>query len=255
MKTRRRLQFLPHLQLMLLGVAFAEVAVAVPLITDTDSFGVVYTLWSDGVNHGTAADLTYDLFITANTAGFGTSSHGVNYTDANAYINDISVLANAAPNNLSRTTGPGDITDLSLWTNITGGQNSNGCNGNGAKFDCAYSSAGGNQPPTGPGALMSSTMTNPNLGPGVLEWEFILHFATGTIDPLSFATNGSHLKVDYFGFDNTGAYNFIGQISDDVTINQPPPNRVPEPGSLALLSALAVGLGITKTLRRGDRPN
>ena len=190
MKTRRRLKFAAHLQLILLGVVLMEVAVAGPLITHTDSYGIVYTLSSDGVNHGTAADPTYDLFITANTAGFSASSHGVNYTNANAYINDITVLANSAPNSLSTTTGPGDITNPSLWTNVPGGQNSNGCNGSGANFDCAYSSAGAN-PPTGPGVLMGSTMTNPNnLGPGVLEWEFILHFAAGSPDPLSFATDG-----------------------------------------------------------------
>ena len=255
MKPRQGFWFARRLQLMLFGLLFAELALAGPLITDTDSFGVVYTLTSDGLNHGTAVDPTYDLFITANTAGFNTSSHGVTYTNANAYINDISVLASATPNSLSRTTGPGDIANPLLWTNVPGGQNSNGCNGNGADFDCAYSSAGGNNPPTGPGVLMGSTMTNPNLGPGVLEWEFILHFGTGTINPLDFAANGSHLKVDYYGFDNVGAYNFIGQISDDVTINRTrPPQSIPEPGSLALLGALALGLSAMKTLRRGRRP-
>jgi hypothetical protein len=251
-----RIQFAAQVLLTLMSLALGTIAIAGPIISNTDSFGVIYTLSSDNINHGTAANPTYDLFITANTSGFSTLHNGVNYTYANAYINDISVLANATPNNLSRTLGPGNFTDFSLWTNVPGGQNSNQCDGSGMHFDCAFFSTGGN-PTTGPGVLMSSTMTNPaNPTAGILEWEFILHFAAGTVDPLSFAPGGSHLKVDYFGFANggtTGAYNFIGQISDNVTINGPPSTSVPEPGSLALLGALALGFGVTKKLRQAVR--
>lgn len=231
------------------GLAFSGIATAAPIITHTDSFGVVYTLSSDGVNHGTAADPTYVLSVLADTTGFSASHGGTDFTNANAYINTITILALADPTNASTTFGPGDVSDPNLWVNVPGGQSSNGCNGNGGGFDCAYSIAGGNQPPTGPGVLMASTMTDPdNLGPGVLEWEFILHFAAGTTDPLSFDTDGSHLKVDYYGYvthrHGGASYDFIGQISDDVTINDDdggggPGGSAPEPETLALL-----GLGL-----------
>jgi PEP-CTERM motif len=248
---------------MVAVLVFAGSAIALP-ITHTDSFGIVWTLTSDGVNHGTTADPTYNLFVLANTTGFSTSSHSINFTYTNSYINFVSIQAATAPTSASTTLGPGDFTNASLWTNVTGGQNSNQCDGSGTNFDCAYSTAGGNSStgPTGPGVLMNTTQANPNNlgGAGFLEWEFILHFPANTTNPLSFATLGSHLKVDYYGYTpnhQTGGqdYSFIGQISDDVTINSSSGGggassggNIPEPATLAL-----VGLGLLAVAAMGSR--
>ena len=239
-----------------LGVALAACGTAhATLIQDTDNYGVVWTLESDGANHGTVANPLYDVFLFADTAGFTASHGGTNFTAANGYINDVTILANAGPTS-GTVLGPGDMSNGALWTNVLGGQNSSGCNNtSNTNFDCAYSTAGGN-PPTGPGILMSSSESNlaiPLVSGANLEWEFELGFAQGTADPLSFLTNGSHLKVDYDGY-QSGTYGFVGQISDNVTINDcsscSPPTSVPEPDTLALFGAALLGCALYVSHRR-----
>lgn len=240
------------------GIALGAFGTAhASLIQDTDSYGIVWTLESDGANHGTAANPLYDVFLFADTAGFTASHGGTNFDAANAYINDVTILANANPTS-GTVYGPGDMSNGALWMNVLGGQNSSGCNNtSNTNFDCAYSKAGGN-PPTGPGVLMNSSESNlamPLVSDANLEWEFELGFAQGTADPLSFSTNGSHLKVDYYGY-QSGTYGFVGQISDDVTINDcsgsrcTPPPSVPEPGTLALFGAGLFGCAVFFSRRR-----
>ena len=236
MTTRGKLQFAGQALLTLMALAFAETGIAGPLITQTDSFGVIYTLLSDNVKQptcpgGFSCDV-YDLFIIANALTSDLPEH--------AYISDITVQANAtllSPNRSRTGTVSPDGVDFRPWTNMLGGQNSNMCNGSekDKNFDCAHFS-----PDFGA-----------NLASGILELEFALSFPVGTNDPLSFALGGSHLKVNYFGLDNTP----IGQTDIAATINGPPSTTVPEPGSLALLGALALGFGITKKLRQGGRTN
>jgi len=239
------------LSILTLGTALAICGTAhATLMQDTDSFGIVWTLESDGANHGTTTSPLYDVFVFADTSGFTASHGGTSFDQTNAYINDITILANAGPSS-GAVYGPGDMSDSTLWTNVLGGQNSNGCNNtSNTNFDCAYSTSGGNPNPTGPGALMNSSESNlamPLVTGANLEWEFMLGFPSNTTDPLSFSTNGSHLKVDYYGYDQSG-YDFIGQISDDVTLNgcsscSPPPSA-PEPGTLALCGAALLGCAL-----------
>ncbi|TLY57234.1 MAG: PEP-CTERM sorting domain-containing protein [Gammaproteobacteria bacterium] len=247
--------------LLALGSAHALSGTAhADLITHTDSFGVVWSLESDGLNHGSVSAPVYDLFVYANPTGFHASSRGTNYTSSNAYINHVTVLANARPTS-AVTLGPGDMSNTKLWTNTLGGQNSNGCNStSNTDFDCAYATAGGNNPAKGPGVLMSSTESHlvTSAAPGsTLEWEYELGFAPGTKNPLGFENNESHLKVDYYGYatkKGVSTYGFIGQISDDVTINKCKPGarcrKVPEPTTFALFSVALLGCAIFMRRRR-----
>src|SRR6185437_5441753 len=77
------------LSILTLGTALAICGTAhATLMQDTDSFGIVWTLESDGVNHGTTASPLYDVFVFADTSGFTASHGGTSFDQTNAYIND-----------------------------------------------------------------------------------------------------------------------------------------------------------------------
>ena len=233
------------------GVAHAT------LITHTDSYGIVWTLSSDGTNSGTVANPLYDVILSADTTNFSTNHSGTSFDWTNSYINTVTILANSSPTS-GVVTGP-----QTVWTNVLGGSNSNGCdNTSTSHFDCAYSNPGpgSNNPPTGPGSIMNF---NQGDGAGKLTWDFTLGFDANTTfsQALSTLTDGSHLKTTYYGYttdQQTGGsvYTFIGQISDTVTINDcsnnncggggSPPQGLPEPTTLALFGIGLLGAGFMR---------
>lgn len=242
-----------HLTVFLSGFLLSGIT---PAATVDSFFGINYTLQSDKVNYGDEDTPLYRLIVRADTTNF--SKEG--FSNENAFINTLTIQAKQKPISGS-TTGPGGN-----WTNVLGGQNSNGCNSKGkTNFDCAYYTSGGNNPVEAPGVAM-------NLNNGTLEWVFNLGFSSGTtIDQaLSFIENDSHIKADYYAYvikkkgkREEKEYKFIGQTSEDITISKlippegsTPPSgipTIPEPGILSLFGIGLLGMS-TLYARNIKRP-
>ena len=63
------------------------------LITHLDSYGVEWTLSSDGIDYGSSSSPVFKVSVLADTTGFNASHAGTDFDYNNAYINTVSILA------------------------------------------------------------------------------------------------------------------------------------------------------------------
>jgi hypothetical protein len=208
----------------LIVLGLAGVTRANPLSGCGSCFGMTYALQYDPSQTTTAgSDTVYDLFFVISTAGYTGNSTDVIKTATVKIASSVDVPPSTLVN------APGGV---GAWTLQIGGQNSSGCNGNGAGFICAADST---HAPVTP----ATTYT----------WEF--HYATTT--SLLTGNLASDIKADFY--DSTGQ-NFQGQLSNGITLQTcsgancstihggPPNSPIPEPGSIVLLASLACFLAV-----------
>jgi hypothetical protein len=209
------------------GLAVAALAAgraeATPIGTLTTADGLKFTLSDDGLSAtdlftGDSVNDTEQFTLTLDSSGYTGSA-----TDVFSSVSLKLVSGNYDAEQL--TSAP-----TSSWSDMDGGLNNNGCDGNGAGFFCSDVRDGSNNfVPTGGVALDGSSYM----------WTWLVDPDTGGFDL------PGHIKAQWFTADGEK----INQISEDFGEPGQPPS-VPEPTTLLLMSSGLAGLVAAKRRRR-----
>ena len=188
-------------------------AQAVPLVAD----GITYTLTENSVtNGGLTANFTFTI------SGENTAS------DTEGGRTGINAIAFNQP--APGTVVSGVMSSPAGFTFNLGGLNSSGCNLTG-NFYCFDNTA---IPPT-PGGLLSGTLS------------FNFNVTADTAGVWSGYTTA--LKIDWVGTQNNYDLVSLPIPVNTGTTPPPPPPSIPEPGSIAVLGAGMIALGLIKRRR------
>lgn len=204
---------------------FAPAAFADPIGPDCGTCqGSIYTLLNLGqidLPGGTTDEYHIDLRI--NTAG---------YTGGGAFIDSAAIKVS---NHLSGTPDPSLVDFLingvhsalvSAWTVQAGGLNAGGCDGSGSGFECANDS------------------TSAPVPGNTYDFIFDVVIPAGTL------LTGFHdatIKVRYV---DAEGHKVGALVSEDITLQVPPPPRVPAPASLVFVTSGLVGVVAWAAVRR-----
>jgi hypothetical protein len=198
-----------------IALAISMVALSMAPAAKADSIGPncgscnggTYTLTYSGAPiSSTSTTQTFRITLVIGTAGVAAVLPSAVAIDAAA------IKVSSSVSSASLFAAPGG---LSKWNLVPGGINSGGCSGAGGGFECADWIA------SGPGALIG----------GTLQWTFDVTIASGS---LFTGLNAASIKARYV---NSSGIKVGSLVSEKITLQ-----KVPEPGTIALLSAGLLGL-------------